>query len=250
MNIAQLESFNDSFEQGSQLFGQSLDRTNFTTPVNIAPSVHEIGKPAREDFYQVPREFLPLFVGRILLSPNKKLRALSPAVLLPGNQTYYELTRLNQPYEPTVGCTAGIQFGLSAVAQTKDNRFGGHATEQGGFEAGHFSSALIASKNIQVGEDLRARGDAATHTLLLRGIAPTMSGLDMLPMAYQTAIIPSLDTLALFWHPSLETNNGTMTADFPGSIRLVIGAGIASLGRKGIDTARTLVDAAIAGANK
>lgn len=173
---------------------------------------------------------------------------MNPALLLPANNGTYELTRLNQAFDPKIGCSDGIRFGLSAHAQTRDSRFGGHGV-QGGFEAGHFSSVLVAAKDAASAHTLLLQGDKATHNLIKSGVPRALYGIGALPLQYETRTIPGdkITQAPLFWHPSMEVATGAVAADFPGSIQLMIGAGIAALGRDEITNARNLVEQTIAG---
>lgn len=244
-----LQRFEDAFQDGPRLFGHRLDNTIFSGPQHLAEAPHpsQVGIKPREQFSRLPGEFLRHFVGRILLSPNQGLGAMSPAVLLPKPGSAFELTRLNQAFDPRIGVSSGMLFGLSAKAQTQDSRFGGHGL-MAGFEAGHFSSVLISAGSVAASHELLMSGDKATHRLLNKGVPETMGTAGILPLEYQTRLIAAdrLPQVPLFWHPSLETAQGIALAEYPNSVQIMLGAGISALGKDGVNRVHRLVDAAIA----
>ena len=207
----------------------------------------------RKDFVSmpVPTEQLATYVGQILLMQDRTGNFYSPVVVSPAKHgTGYQITKLEQPYDPEVGISDGIRFGLAIKLATSKTSFGMHVPS-GGLEAGHFSPLLVAGRNDQLAADLVARGDKATHGVLeapVGGVAEVMAMSGLLQIPYKTAQIPDGVVVPLYWHKSLADSSIDNSAQYPDAVKLMLGAATNSLGVAGIDTARRLVEHAAKGA--
>lgn len=250
--------YEDSFRSGQEVFEHRIDDADNSGLVvaHVGDVQLAIGQE-QAGFYRLQvsgallRTDASPYLGRVLLYQTRS--DFRPAILsaLPHGQDF-ELTVLEQPYDPKVGFTRGMHFALSAKAQTRVQSFGAHGA-RGGFEAGHFSTVLVAASagGTAIAEELRRNGDAQTHKVLEAGTPETMAAMDMLPLKYKSVTIQGEDhrLLPLVWHRSLETAAGAAAGDYPGAVRLMMGAGLAAIGQRGIDSARRLVDDAIRGAH-
>lgn len=246
MKTPNMNQLTDAFAGAQETFNGLLDTTDFSTISNSRITLPSTELTHTNDFVALPSAQLTTYLGSILLLMNRELQALSPAIIMPSSDSAYNITMLNQTYDPKVGFTAGQHFGLSAKAQTSGSGFGGHGG-RGGFEAGHFSTVLIGARSTDIGGALERRGDQATHAVIHSGVPELMSQHDLISVPYKTAIIPSskLPLVQAFWHRGLETEHGMAQADYPNAVQLLMGSAIHELGASGIDTARQLVDKAI-----
>lgn len=203
-----------------------------------------------------------LFVNRALLMRNPQLGVLSPAIITkdPEHDGEFQITMLNQPYDPEVGFSGGMHFGISVKAQTRVEGFGGHGSD-GGLEQGHFGAVILGGGDDRIANSLVSDGDAATHHILAGsvpetskktgGISETMASKGMLDIPQpMTQPLPSDRPVLLrtYWHHKLEGDNGPLGGDFPGAVRLMQGAGVRAIGLDGLERARSLVDDSIRGA--
>lgn len=254
------DRFSDSFAAAQEALGgriEVVDRSDLVVAQpDAARDLLMAGTPNRQGFYelQVSGQELrgnPVFrhlLGRVVLMPNRQLHALSPAIITAGEQQDYTVTMLNQPFVPDVGFTPGQHFGLSVKAQTRTAGFGGHGVA-GGYEAGHFSTVLVGSRERSVGQAIVRAGDLATHQVISAGVPEAMSQTDMLAVPYRSARVPanSQAKMAIFWHPALDDERGPAAGDYPDAIRLMLGAGVAAIGQRGLDDAQRLVEHATKG---
>lgn len=210
------------------------------------------------------------FLGRVLLLRSADPNLFSPAIITASSARpdQLQLTRLEVPYVPTVGSTAGIHFALSVKAQTRVAQFGGHSPA-GGFEAGHFSNALMASRSNALAQDIVDHGDLVTHAVLAntaskahlagplpqlktdprllgKGAPEAMKELDLVPFDLSSKslrITPGQPLrLLAFWHPGLKTEDGPLKGDYPGAAQKAIGAGFNQIDEAEMRRIRQLVD--------
>lgn len=252
MNTFNPDQLSDSFERAQQAFDHKIDPTNHATLIQSqsVSSFRDQAHTERGDFRRLPAELLPNMVGSVLLFTNRELGAFSPGVISPHYQAnHYSVSMLSQSYDPRIGITDGIRFALSTKAQTQVASFGNH-NGRGSFEAGHFSTVLVGTRSSQVANGLAEHGDKATHAVINSGIPEQMSKLDMLALEFKTRVVSSDDLLRLtaFWHPSMETADGSASANYPNAVRLMMGAAVHAIGKKGREDAQILVNSAIIGA--
>jgi hypothetical protein len=184
-------------------------------------------------------------IGRVLLIANRSLEAFSPAIITTlgeGNAAQFRLTRLNVPFVPAVGFTPGQHFGLSLKAQTSVPEFGRH-TGAGNFEAGHFSTFLIGTRNDTLARDITTRGDTASHSAIAGGVPEAMKQAQMLDISSVTVTLDPLNTarLPLYWHAELDSEQGPASGDYPDAVKLMLGAGFKAIGQRGLDDVRQLL---------
>jgi len=260
INTLEVNKFSDEFDSAQEKFAgqiEVIDRSGLVTSQSDA--VRELlmaQEPNQQGFYAVeltghllrndPR--VARVLGRIILMPNKRLGALSPAIITRGQEADYDITMLDLPFATKAGFTAGQHFGLSVKAQTRVEGFGGHS-RAGAFEAGHFSTVLVGTRDESLAQNIMKSGDAATHQVIGRGVPEAMAETDMLNVPYRTVRLSADNhaNLAVFWHPALDTEKGPASGDYPDAVRLMLGAGVAVLGQRGLDDARRLVDYATEG---
>lgn len=252
MNI-EINKYSDQIYKAQELFDGALDladRSRFITPDTLTTdNITSLYSPTRiSSLFEVTLAPIQLkghhaaLIGKIMLVPNTLRQELSPGVIMPHGEDF-ELTMLDVAYDTKVGLTDGYKFAISAQAQTRTAGFGEHGIA-GPLESGHFGTLLVGARSEKIGSKIIDSGDAATHGVINKGVAPAMQSVDMLPVAYRSRILPASETrkLKLYWHQGLGTENGLESADYPNAVRLMLGAGVAALGMNGLDRARKLVD--------
>jgi hypothetical protein len=184
-------------------------------------------------------------IGRVVLSPDRQSNMMKPAVIT-KKAGVRQLTRLDQPFDPTVGVTDGILFGLGLKNDTAQPTFGAHITA-GGFEAGHLAPAFIGVVSPEIKSRLKSHGDEATHQVGAKvgGVAEAMveSGL-LTEIKPKTVELPAHSDvpIPLYWHPSLESDEGMQIAQYEGAVKLMFGAATLRLGGAAVDRVGELVD--------
>lgn len=258
-----VDAYRQSFDTAQEVFDGSIDTADRSRQV-LQPENAQASADFLIDSGQDREGFFPviidtqalhddtssLFINRALLMHNSELGVLSPVVITanPENPGEFQITMLNQPYDPEVGFSDGMHFGISVKAQTRVEGFGGHSSA-GGFEQGHFGAVLLGAKDEALADTLVASGDQATHKILDNGVSETMASRKMLDLQPITRQLPKNSAkLQLYWHEGLESENGPIGGDYPDATRLMLGAGVHAIGERGLDRARTLVDVAIRGA--
>jgi hypothetical protein len=261
--VMELTRYQDHFAQIQDTFGGTIQTTDTSSQVatdkDFQIDQYFSQEGIDQDFKVIEvsgkglaNGYAPL-IGRILLMSNRANTMLSPIVFSRSTeqQGVFEITLLDQPFDPRQGLTEGMRFGLSAKAQTRTPGFGSHS-HSGSFEAGHFSTVLAAAsmKGQGVASKLIQKGDAATHEVLSAGITETFTQFDMLPLTYKSRKISAADTrpMHVFWHPAIEGETGPMAADYPDAVKLMMGAGVAAIGQPGVEKIKMLVDHAVKGA--
>lgn len=247
----ELNRFDDEILQAQASFDNQLDlqdRSGLIATTNVDKDLLSRSNTRVPGLYELavaPHELKGIYaplIGRMVLMPNIAKQELSPAVIMPhGND--FELTMLDVPYDTQVGLSDGYKFALSAQAQTRTTGFGGHGNA-GPLESGHFGTLLVGARDKGVGSNIVTNGDTATHRVIQGGVANTMQSVDMLPVGYRSRVLPAAETrkITLFWHEGLDGATGPEAADYPNAVRLMLGAGVAALGVRGLDKARQLVD--------
>lgn len=242
----------EQFNQAETSLGQQLYAPDRTSEIirNTEDDVFTRHRAQGQDFYDVsfaPCELLghsgefSQLLGRIILFPNSRLGVFSPGIVQPL-ASEIQLTMLDQPFDTKVGLSEGQHFGLSAEAQTRASGFGEHGA--GKFEAGHFGTVLVAARSERLAGAIVNLGDAATHDVLDKGLVGVMNTHDMLPLQYRHSRLPMTSDrkVTAFWHPALGGEHGPAQADYADATKIVLGAGVAAVGRRGIDRARRLAD--------
>ena len=250
-NIEALSRIEDSFI-GTQVYAP--DRADQTI-IEKSSSAFMDAPRLQNGFQEIafsPAELVPgaskaQLIGRVVLMPNRALDALSPAIIIPKNNGF-ELSMLDQPYDIGVGMTKGIHFGISVKAQTATNSFGEHG--KGSFEVGHFSSVLLGVRDDNARGALLSPDHGATDAVVRNDMASALSSSDLLAAKYKSVNLSSGDTrrMKAYWHPTLDSEDGPITGNFQGALRVMLGGAVLQLGDKGVDTAMRLVDAAMNGA--
>jgi hypothetical protein len=262
MNISTAQ-YEDAFYTGQQIFDGRIEEKNYGSQVAQAPNDEarelltdgseqqgfvDLGMSSK-DIYR----HKSLLVGRIMLIGNRDTNEFSPVIITEDYESGpLSLTRLNQPFVPSVGASEGIRFGLSVKAQSRVQGFGGHGNT-GGFETGHFATAQsAASQNGQaIANALKESGDKATHKVLEAGVPETMSRLGILPISYTTVLLERTNQhpLQLVWHRGLDTDNGPIAGDYPEATKLMLGAGFKGLGEQAIVRLERLVSEVVRGSD-
>lgn len=252
MKDVNTELYQDAFHGMQSQLDQEIVVSSVYPGVLDVLNQDTIWQPIRNGFSEAsvqPSDFrvqgrAQSLLGRIILVQNAKLQAFSPAIVLPSpTMEGVDITMLDQQYDPRVGLSAGIHFGLSAHSQTVSSNFGEHSSAAV-YEAGHFSTLLLGSRDPTLGDSLRRLGDIASDTMIESGVATTMSLQGTIPVRYKTAQVGFSNPAAmkLYWHHSLETDSGPASGDFENTVQLLLGAGFRALGRTGIDDVRRLAD--------
>lgn len=245
-----LDTFRDSFENMQVRYGGAI------TVVSAEQSVERISADAvknleiEQGFYDVsmPARELDPIVGRVVLSMDRKNNRYCPAVITKKGDNL-QMSRLNQAFDPRVGLSDGIRFGLGLKNDTSQATFGSHVAA-GGFEAGHFAPVLLGAKDQTVRTQIKQRGDEATHKVgnEVGGVPEKMLKTGLLSGVNLESI--TLDTsnphpIPLFWHPALESEDGLAVAHYEGSVNLMLGAAAHALGDRAVDTVGELVNDAV-----
>lgn len=187
---------------------------------------------------------IPALMGRVLLAPNSRLQCMSPAVVMPqpGQPRALQLLRLEAPYDPLVGISNGYRLGLSMEAQTRDGNFGGHNSNGQAVrsDGGHFTVAAMAARSREQEALLIQGGDSRSDSVIAGGLPAQLKALGMLGTAaiatsqpINPADLPQGCKLPLFWHESLEADNGPAAADYPNAARLMVGSAINAISHDG-----------------
>ncbi len=250
------EGFNQGFEELQKRYSGALDVIESTeatrTYLDVGEASHGEEAFGFRDISGTASE-ISAFEGRIVLYPDTKGGFYKPATIT-KSKGELQLTVLDQPFDPNVGVTDGIMFGLGLKAETSKPTFGGH-TAAGGFEAGHFAPVMIGAVATDVRSDIIARGDKATHSTGndVGGVPEKMTQTGLLKGVKPTTV--SLDTsnprkIPLRWHPSLESDEGMLLAEYSGTnpVKLMLGSAAIGLGPHGVDKAGELVNDAVRGA--
>lgn len=265
MNIPEFERLEEGYEAAfaaaQQEFGGRIDASDKSHDVTnhaLGQDMDHLltGAHKRDGFYELvltPEAFqagAAALIGRAVLLPNRRIGAFSPAIFTRGEGGVLEVTMLDQPFDPEVGFSSGQHFGLSLPAQTRVPSFGAHSG-QGGFEAGHFTTALAAAApgGETVASQLLNDGDDATHTFLNGSVPQTAAQTGALPFGYQRSLVlAGSHQLRVLWHAGLSGTDGAPAAgDYPGATRLMNGAQVRAIGGAGIEKVHGLVQAAVAG---
>ncbi len=205
------------------------------------------------DISAKPSDLWPLY-GRVVLTLNRTKRVFSPAVIT--NRTgATQITIMDTPFSETEGITDGILFGLGLKNKTASTSFGAHG--YGKLEAGHLTPALLGVRDNEAREQLVQRGDKGSHKILddkSGGVPEKLisAGLiDNNSIPIKTKEIPAdvVVPIPIYWHKKLETNEGLMIAEYPNSLRLMLGSAADALGDKAVDQVGELVTHASRGAN-
>jgi len=255
-NTFEPNKFADTFADLQTTFSNRVeadDRSRMVAGGSHELAATVLARSGRADFTRLDISMYELrtnpelgsIIGRVVLMQNRRLQAFSPAIIMSVSQGY-ELTMLDQPFDPKVGFTEGQHFGLSAKAQTRTVGFGGHEGA-GAFEAGHFGTLLVGAQNTQVGDAIRQYGDRTADAVIGSGIPEAMQQAAMSPITYLTSHLAAADRrkLPIIWHPALDTEAGPASGDYPNAVRLLLGAGAVALGQRGLQNAKLLVDDAV-----
>lgn len=243
-------------------FGQAIqiDTLSPRMPNSETLSVLTDSRPAQSDFMPIPIDVKDYprsaILGSILLLQNPVDKVMHPAMIIqdPHKPAVVRLSKLNQPFVPTIGITDGINFALSVEKQTQQSSFGGHGAS-GAFEGGHFGTGLASGASDGVSQRLAQAGDHATHEFLEPGLPTQYKALGLVP-GDAIPTIASIDTsryrpgqrFPLYWHPALEHEYGAATPTMNDAARLLLGAAVHALGQAGLDRAKRNIGNVIRGA--
>ena len=191
--------------------------------------------------------------GALSTVPTAEFIAVSlKGIIEEGGGFERRMTILLQPYDPKVGVSVGMMFGLALKKETEEPTFGSH-TGAGGFEAGHITPTFVGAKVPKIGEQIIQHGDAATHKVGANqgGVPEAMTQTNLIEgVDYKTRTLDMLSPhpIGLKTHATLEGDNGLIVPEYPGALRTAMGAAANSLGEEALDKVGELVDSAIAGA--
>jgi hypothetical protein len=151
------------------------------------------------------------------------------------------------PFSETEGITDGIMFGLGLKNKTASTSFGAHG--YGKLEAGHLTPAILSIRDIQARQQLVQNGDKGSHSILddkSGGVPEKMINAGLInknDVPITTRLIPSDVNvpIPIFWHKKLENNQGLMLAEYPNSLRLMLGGAADALGDRAVDQVGELV---------
>lgn len=259
-----IDTYERSFESAQSAFDGAIDMADRSgqvlegDPQEVNDFLAENGAN-RAGFYEVPiegellRSNPALYVGRALLMPNPRLVALSPTVITmdPKQPGRFQITMFDQPYDPAVGFSTGMHFGISTKSQTRIDGFGACGDQASGLEQGHFSAAILGVKIPAIGSEIVEHGDHGSHGVIdERGVAESMGASGILPVMPITRELPATGAYSLmaYWHEKLQTDTGPAGGDFPEATRLMLGAGLHAIGENGLPRLERLVKDAARGA--
>jgi hypothetical protein len=261
----QLDEFRQGYDRAQREFGGRIEASQgsvIAVTEGDGLDVLRDGRPDAAGFRPVEvdvRDYLttPQILGRVLLVQNRADETMNPAVIVPKPEHpgIIRLARLAVPYVPAIGLTDGLRFGIGLDPQTQAPGFAGHGdgTKQPSpFEPGHFGVVLTAGVSEAHGQALVSSGDKQSHAVIEQGLPQVFNNLGLAKKA-PVPTVREVDLaqyspgqrFPLYWHDSLEDENGGALAEFPGGVDLLIGAAVNSLSDFDLQQAGRYVEYAV-----